>query len=582
MTWTTIEQRYPTLDRRVTEYAAAVENGEIDAGEKIRLAVRRFRSDIEAAQSPECRWIFDAERATKPIRFIEKYMRPSGDYERFDLMGWQCCWIAQLFGMRDRVTGERKYLKWLCVVGSGNGKSPLCAGLALYMLGQEGIRDARVEIFANSKDQADIVRNDAGDMVLSSPQLSAHYKVQTKGIRYDRGGTIVSRSNEPKTMDGIRPTVAIMDEIHQMRTYRLYNHVLRNLLKAGRNRLLLMISTMGTVLDGVLMDEYRHADEVLKGIADADIAERELVTVYEPDEGDDVDDPVCRRKANPSLGVLLREEDLEREWQKARLIPARKADFLTKTLNIFTRAAEASYLSYDLLERNRGSVDVTQLRGAEAYAGIDIGTTDDHCSLCLEIELQDGRLLFLPHTWVPRRKAELDEARLEYSVLEREGLLTIVDGEYVPQGVIVDKLDELAKTYDIRAIGFDPANATLLVRTLESWRGEGKPPLPCEPVRQGALTLNEPMKHLWKCFSDGRVVHNRNRLFEWYLNNVRLRKDYKDKGTENWVPCKGEEGNKIDGFAAALDAHTVYLRHCHPEGAEDAPEPEIVFYQLEF
>lgn len=135
------------------------------------------------------------------------------------------------------------------------------------------------------------------------------------------------------------------------------------------------------------------------------------------------------------------------------------------------------------------------------------------------------------------------------------GLLTIIDGEYIKQEYLIDWFEKWAEVFDIRCIGYDPANATLLVRALSSWRGENKPVFTCDPVRQGALTLNAPMKDLRERFMDGKIVYNRNRLFEWYLNNVKLRKDYSTRDNENWVPVKMDQYRKIDAFMALLDAH---------------------------
>ena len=44
-------------------------------------------------------------------------------------------------------------------------------------------------------------------------------------------------------------------------------------------------------------------------------------------------------------------------------------------------------------------------------------------------------------------------------------------------------------------------------------------------------------------------------MFQWYLNNVHLRQDRND----NWLPTKTSMSRKIDGFAAALDAHVSVI-----------------------
>lgn len=581
MTTSAIIDRLSAADPRAARYALDVQTGRELAGEKIRLAVKRCLDDLEKDLKGESRWTFDPELASRPVRFMEKFMRPSGDYERMELMDWQVFFETNLFGWVDRETKERRYRRALLLVGGGNGKTPLIAGTAVYCVSQLGIRGCDVNVFANSKDQSNILLGDCESMIESSPVLSRYFKCQVKGIthRGEGGGRIKSFASDARKLDGIRPTIALIDEKHEMRTYRMINHVVRSLNKAKENQLMLTISTMGYVLDGPLVDDYRRGDQILKGIYPEKLAERELVMIYELDAEDRPEDSKLWKKANPSLGVLLNLEDLKATWESCRLVPGMKADFLTKQLNIFSQTDEAGYLDLSILEDNRGEIDPDSLIGMKGYAGLDVGASEDHCSAFLWIPLPDGRMYGLLHSWVPQAKAEADANRLPYEEYERMGYLSIVPGRYVQQHLITEWYDQVSERYDIEVVGGDPANASLLARTLESWRGEGKPVYRWEAVRQGALTLNEPMKHLRRRFLDGQIIHNKNLLFEWYLNNVRLRKDYKDGGNENWVPVKATAGDKIDGFMAALNAYTVYLRRVAPDEMVEE-EPGIEFIQL--
>ena len=582
MTLTTTEA-LARADARVSAYASDVLNERILACKKIRLAVKRCVSDLERSQlDPGYPWVFDPEAGGKPIRFMEKFMKPQGNYDRLELMPWQCFFEANLFGWVHRQTGERRFRRATLLVGGGNGKSPMIAGTAIYCISQLGIKDCNVDVFANSRDQAGIIMQDCEAMISSSPVLSKHFKCKVKGIFYDDGGKIVGHASDARKLDGIRPTIALIDEKHEMRTYRMLNHCVRSLNKAKEKQLMVSISTMGYVLDGPLVDDYRRGDAILKGIYPPHVADRELMMIYELDEEDDYNDDSCWIKANPSLGVLLNLDDLRLTWATSKLVPGLKGDFLTKQLNIFTKADEASFLDFELLGLNRDEVDLDTLVGCDAYGGIDMSASEDHCSAFLEIVMPDGRFFWLPHVWVPERKMEIDANRLPYEEYIKAGWMTKVPGRYVQQQNIIDWFDEQAKRFNIVAIGYDPANATLLVRSLESYRGEGTTAFACEAVRQGALTLNAPMKHLHECFIDGKIVHNKNLLLEWYLNNVRLRKDFRDRQNENWVPTKGEQGNKIDGFMAGLDAHTVWMRHCAPCETVEAAEPDVEFYQLSF
>lgn len=577
-------------DPRIIRYAEDVLSGKLLTGKKIKAACNIFFEDLGRIGKPDFPWVWDGELASRPIRFAEKFMRPTGDYDKLEFLPWQCFAQGNIFGWVHRDSGVRKHRKALIVVGSGNGKTPLVASTALYCASQDGVRNPEVDVFANSERQARILVGDCIGMVEESPALRSRFKSLRgrldyfadgwigKGRNPAPDGCIQAFSADARRVDGLRPTMAALDELHEMRSYDLITQMQRSMKKAS-NPLLEMISTMGRVLDGVLVSEYRLADERLKKIGDPLAYERFFPLIYEMDEGDDYANEDMWVKANPSLGVLLKMEDMRLAWAEAQKVPALMGDFLTKQLNIFTKVDEASYLDWELVKRNQDVVDLEEIRGREAYGGFDLSASGDHCSVCLLIPLDDGRMVIIPHTFVPRAVAERDAERLDYYGYAMQGLMTIIDGEYIKQEYLIEWFEKWAEIFDIRCIGYDPANATLLVRSLTSWRGESKPVFTCDAVRQGALTLNAPMKDLREKFIDGRIVHNQNRLFEWYLNNVKLRKDYIDRGRENWVPVKMDKYRKIDAFMALLDAYTVWMRLC-PVAGQGAAEPGVLFYDL--
>lgn len=119
------------------------------------------------------------------------------------------CWKAE----------ERKYRTGTLLVAGGNGKSPLVAGTAIYCISQLGIKDCNIHVFANSRDQAGIILSDCETMITGSPALSRRFKCQVKGIFYDQGGYIKGHASDARKLDSIRPTVALIDEKHEMRNY---------------------------------------------------------------------------------------------------------------------------------------------------------------------------------------------------------------------------------------------------------------------------------------------------------------------------------------------------------------------------
>ena len=124
------------------------------------------------------------------------------------------------------------------------------------------------------------------------------------------------------------------------------------------------------------------------------------------------------------------------------------------------------------------------------------------------------------------------------------------------------------------SIGYDPANAVWCNRALEQ---EG---FATEVVRQGPLTLNDPMKSFREAMMDGRIVTNGDPMLRWYMHNVRLRNNYQDQEKENWMPTKRNRYRKIDGFAALIDAWCVAQRNMPTYEVGDGDVGDIQVYDL--
>ena len=142
--------------------------------------------------------------------------------------------------------------------------------------------------------------------------------------------------------------------------------------------------------------------------------------------------------------------------------------------------------------------------------------------------------------------------------------MTIVEGEYIQQEDIFDWFVKRGEEYEIMTIGYDPANATRLRQMLEN-RG-----FDCQAVRQGPITLNDPMKDIKELLLAGKVVANGDPMLAWYTDNVRISGERRHTDKANWMPTKRNKFRKIDGFMAWLDAHCVRMEK-QPAGVIHTP-----------
>jgi phage terminase large subunit-like protein len=531
-----------------TQYAKDAMECNITVSKKVQQACKRHLQDLDRQGTDGFSFIFDEERALRPIQFMEQFCKPSkGNFKNSQLQPWQHFVIGSLYGWVHQDTKLRRFKEGLIFVGRKNGKSAMVSGLANYGCAKDHEKGADVYLLANSMRQARVVFEECQKMVRSSPLLSRHFRTLRDVIHFDKTfSKIEPQASDSEKLDGLNCHLGIFDEIHEYKNYKLIN-VIKNSTGARSQPLLLYITTAGYQLDGPLMDYYEKAADVLEGVVQN---ERSFYFIAELDEEDDIDNPANWIKANPNLGVTIDLETMIEEWQSRKLIPAERNDFITKRLNLFVQSDEQSFIDYEVIQRNDHRMELTELEGMNCIGGFDLSQTEDFTSVCLEFLLEDGRIVLLSHSFIPKRKVEFDHEKLPYRQWKKEGLLTICPGDYVDYQYVLDWFVDQSKRFCIDLITYDPANAYRLVEDLKAHGFH------TQAVRQGALTLSPALKDIKELLLDGKVIFNQNRLFRWYLNNVKLVEDRNG----NWLPTKQNRYRKIDGFAAWLNAHTEVMK----------------------
>jgi len=549
---------------RCYDYARQAISGEILTCEKTRMACRRFLDDLERSRTdPAYPWTFDEHKAARPVDFMERFLTPTkGDYDRMELMPWQCFIECNLYGWVDKNTGLRRYREGLVLVGTGNGKSTMMAGNATFGACKDGERGADIYLLANSKEQAGIVFNECKAQIEASRYLAPRFRTLRDGVYYDKmNATIKHRSSDSQRLDGLNPHMAIFDEIHEYRDFKLLNIIKRKTVKR-RQPLTLYITTMGNVLDGPLAYYYDLFTDAMMGKLAPEVGDRMFAFICELDSTDDIENPATWIKANPGLGKTLHLDELVKQWERCKHIPSERADFICKQLNIMVNADDMAFVQPEVIRRNKDIIPEESLLGRRCYGGFDLSNREDFTAAALEFPLDDGRIFVLLHSWVPQRKVDLDQEKIDYYGLYMKGYLTIVPGEYVQQEDVYRWFAEKSWLYEIVTIGYDPANATRLRQMLEaSGKVEGKSvqAFDCQVVRQGPITLNDPMKDIKELLLAGKVVSNNDPMLAWYTDNVRISGERRHMDKQNWMPTKRNKYRKIDGFMAWLDAHAIRM-----------------------
>ncbi|HHO6173557.1 TPA: terminase large subunit [Staphylococcus aureus] len=518
----------PSPKLLTTWYAEQVTQGKIKTSKYVKKECERHLRYLENGG----KWVFDEELAHRPIRFIEKFCKPSkGSKRQLVLQPWQHFIIGSLFGWVHKETKLRRFKEALIFMGRKNGKTTTISGVANYAVSQDGENGAEIHLLANVMKQARILFDESKAMIKASPKLRENF----------------------------RP---LRDEIHEFKDYKLIS-VIKNSRAARLQPLLIYITTAGYQLDGPLVDMVEAGRDTLDQIIED---ERTFYYLASLDDDDDINDSSNWIKANPNLGVSIDLDEMKEEWEKAKRTPAERGDFITKRFNIFANNDEMSFIDYPTLQKNNEIISLDELEGRPCTIGYDLSETEDFTAACATFALDNGKVAVLTHSWIPKHKVEYSNEKIPYREWEEDGLLTIQDKPYIDYQDVLNWIIKMNEHYVVEKITYDRANAFKLNQELKNYGFE------TEETRQGALTLSPALKDLKEMFLDGKIIFNNNPLMKWYINNVQLKLDRNG----NWLPSKQSRYRKIDGFAAFLNTYTDIMNKV----VSDSGEGNIEFISI--
>ena len=530
----------PSPKLLTTWYAKQVVAGKIVANKYVIKECERHLKYLKGHE----KWIFDEELAHRPIRFIEKFCKPSkGANNQLILQPWQHFIIGSLFGWVHKETKLRRFKEALVFVGRKNGKTTTISGLANYGVSQDGENGAEIHMLANTMKQARLLFDESKAMIKASPVLKKNFRSLRDAIHYDKTiSKIEPQASDSEKLDGLNTHIGIFDEIHEFKDYKLIS-VIKNSRAARLQPLLIYITTAGFQLNGPLVDMVEAGKDTLNGIIED---ERTFYYLASLDDEDDINDSENWIKANPNIGVSIDIEVMKEEWIKAKRIPAERGDFITKRFNIFANNDEMSFIDHTTLSKNNEVIAFDELENHPCTVGYDLSETEDFTSACATFALDNGKIAILSHSWIPKHKVDLSNEKIPYREWEEAGYLTIQDKPYIDYTDVYDWILKVNEHHPVEKITYDRANAFRLNQELKNYG------FVTEETRQGALTLSPALKSLKELFLDGKVIYNNNPLFKWYVNNVKLKLDRNG----NWLPSKQSRYRKIDGFAALLNTYT--------------------------
>lgn len=545
----------PRGEHWLEQYACAVLTGEILACRKVRTLCALLLDKLRRPQA-YAPYVFDLERANRHIAFVERFCKqPQGRLgaplrlELFQKARWQA-----IFGFVHQDTGLRQYQEVMIVEGRKNGKTTEVAALEIDLLVNDNEGAPEIYSIATKREQAAKSYNACLNMRAQSPELYGAIRKRQGDLYFPFNlGTIAPLASAANSLDGLNAHGVLVDELEAIKNRQLYDDMKQSM-SAREQPLLFTISTNGFVRECIFDAQYAYAAGVLDGtIADDTF----LPWIYELDERDEYRDEACWVKANPGLGTIKKTEYLRQMVKKAGNDPSFLPTVLVKDFNLKENAATA-WLTW----QECSNAEIYTGRFDYCIGGMDAADSIDLCAATALCQRPgDAKIYRRSMYWIPQSVLDADAAKgnrrerdsAPYSLWVRRGLMRAVPGNKVDKQVMLDWFIELRDEEDLYTmyIGYDPwhIDDSLLARFKAEF-GER-----CMiPVRQGVLTLSQPMKDLKADLGAGLVVDNNNPVDKWCLVNTEVRADING----NVQPVKTTDGRRrIDGTVALLCAYKV-------------------------
>ena len=538
----------------IYEYYKKITSGEIPAGEWIKAVYKIITDKLEKQE-----YFFNAKAANKAINFMENFCHHSkGRNDLLKLELWQKAMVSVIFGIQDK-DKTRIFREIFIVIGRKNGKSLFASAIIAYVSYMEDEYGQEIYCLAPKLDQANIVYDGFYQMVRAEDELEELTKKRRSDIYIiETNTTIKPIAFNAKKSDGLNPKLTVCDEIAAwggdagLKQYE----VMKSALGARRQPMILSISTAGYINDGIYDELIKRSTNFLNGSSKEN---RLLPFLYMIDDIEKWNDIEELKKANPNMGVSVKEDFFKDEIAVAENSLSKRVEFLTKYCNVKQNSSVA-WLEYDLVNSTGIRKALEDFRDCYAVGGIDLSQTTDLTAASVVVE-KSGVLYAFTQFFMPRKRVESLQALdgVPYDIFVKKGLITLSGENYVDYHDVYAWYTMLLQVYGIRPlkIGYDRYSAQYLIQDME------KTGFHMDDVFQGE-NLTPVIREFEGIIKDGNFKIADNNLLKTHFLNVALKHNVE---TRKFRPVKIEQRARIDGFVSVIDAMTVRQKYWDECGA---------------
>ena len=557
-------------------YINGVLEGTIPAGPYIIKAFQRHKRDL--LTGAERGLHFDPVSGDRVIEFVETFCKQPDADSYMELMPWQQALIYIAYGWK-RADGTRRFRRVYCEIAKKNGKTGLAACLSLYHLVADNELSPRVFIAATTAQQARKCFDPTVAIRDASPDLSLavhkHGDKKPIALSMDNLGRISMMTGRADSEDGAIISFAVLDELHRWKQGTTLYSVIRYGGRTRKQPLMFEITTAGSSANDTSFcwQEREYGTKVLDGDPSVtqEAADEFCPFIFSLDLKDDWKDEKNWVKANPSLGYILKLDDIRNEFGEVEGKPTELGDFKRFALNIWSQQSDEPAIDIDKwvacrTEPNTPNADPKRLRkelidkltGRLCFGGLDLAPKNDTTAFVLlfpPLEIGEPwyvlEWFWLPNYDIPDR---IKRDQSPYDMWAKQGFLTLTSGDpadVTDVNAVADTIIELGQKFDIKQVFYDPAWSFELVRKLAD-----KAPAMYEKFldfKQNYIRMNGPCIEFMRKVMRAEFAHANNPIMRVQMRNLRWAHQ---RNTDFIMPARNrnKKSEKIDGCAALIMA----------------------------
>jgi phage terminase large subunit-like protein len=528
-----------TNQQIAVDYANDCISDKIPSCVYVKKAAERFLKDLA-----DERYFYDEPSVATVTKFINHLdLTEQETPKKFKLEPWQTFIIVNVYGLKRRDNGLRKYRYGYIELARKNGKSQLITALAMYHLLVD--TDAQIVLSANSRDQ--IKNVDFKKVKTFASQLDPkqkHLIQYFNSIKYGRNELIVTAADS-KRLDGLNASFCLIDELHSAPNNHMYN-VLKSSQGGRTEPLFLTITTAGFDTESFCYQLRSYIVDILYNQMQD---EQQFGLIYTLDADDDFADKSNWIKANPNIDVSVNTDFLSSEVIKATQNETERNGVLVKNFNRWLKASSIdNWIPEEYYNAALQQVSIDDFKGEECYVGIDLASVSDIAAVSYMFQ-KDDNVYYFNRYYVPSDNVDTNANRELYKEAAALGYLTITDGNVVDYDLILSDIIAQNEKTMIQHIYYDRFNSTQMTIYLTEQGFNST------PFAQTAGSLNRPLKDFERLIKSGKIIIERNSITRWMLSNIVLKINHYG----NYSIDKSTRSKKIDGVSAMINALGGFL-----------------------